>query len=63
MTFIESIGNVFTTDLYTLDQPIGITQIILSIIFTVICLTAAQLATYRKISRLDFIEALKSRTT
>jgi len=61
--FVDYLGRMFTTDLYTLNLPVGISQVILSIIFTIICLTGAQLATYRKISKLDFIEALKSRTT
>jgi putative ABC transport system permease protein len=61
--FVDYLGRMFTTDLYTLNLPVGISQVILSIVFTIICLTGAQLATYRKISRLDFIEALKSRTT
>ncbi len=61
--FVDYLGRMFTTDLYTLNLPVGISQVVLSIVFTIICLTGAQLATYRKISRLDFIEALKSRTT
>ncbi|MFW5891331.1 MAG: ABC transporter permease, partial [bacterium] len=61
--FVDYLGRIFTTDLYTFNIPVETTQVLLSILFTVICLTGAQLATYRKISKLDFIEALKSRTT
>lgn len=60
---IDAMRTIYVTDLYVFDAPITIRNIIYAIIYTAICLTVAQLITYRKIKNLDFIEALKSRTS
>lgn len=62
-SFANSIGKSFSSDLYTLNDPINVKQIILGIIVTAFFLTLAQLVTFRKIKNLNFLEALKSRTT
>lgn len=62
-SFANSIGKSFSSDLYTLNDPINVKQIILGIIVTTFFLTLAQLVTFRKIKNLNFLEALKSRTT
>ena len=63
LALVKSMGETFSTDLYTFDSPVTQFHIIMGIVFTIICLTLAQLITYRKIKHLNFIEALKSRTT
>lgn len=60
---IDAMRTIYVTDLYVFDAPITIRNIVYAIVFTMTCLTFAQLITYRKITNLDFIEALKSRTT
>lgn len=60
---IDAMRTIYVTDLYVFDAPITVRVIIYAIVFTIICLTFAQLITYRKITNLDFIEALKSRTS
>ena len=60
---IDAMRTIYVTDLYVFDAPITVRNIIYAIVFTITCLTFAQLITYRKITNLDFIEALKSRTT
>lgn len=51
----------FTTDLYTLTEPISATTIFLTLICSIAFVLAAQLITYRRIKRMDFIQALKTR--
>jgi len=63
LLLIEGMRSIFITELYTFDGPVTIMNIIYSIIYTFFCLFIAQLSTYRKIHKLDFIEALKNRTT
>ncbi|MEL7649093.1 MAG: FtsX-like permease family protein [Sedimentibacter sp.] len=51
----------FTTDIYTMNEPITIKTVILSIVLTIVFIVLAQLMTYAKVHRLDFMQALKSR--
>lgn len=51
----------FTTDIYTLDMSPGLREGVWAGVFTLVCVLFAQLATYRKIHRLDFLQALKNR--
>jgi putative ABC transport system permease protein len=60
---IDALRTVYVSDLYTFDAPINIKNVLYAYIFTIICLTIAQLITYKKIRTLNFIEALKSRTS
>ena len=60
---IDALRTVYVSDLYTFDAPINVKNIFYAYMFTIICLTIAQLITYKKIRTLNFIEALKSRTS
>ncbi|MBN2287189.1 MAG: ABC transporter permease [Tissierellales bacterium] len=60
---IDGMRTVYVSDVYTFDAPITLKNILYAYGFTIICLTAAQLITYKKIKNLNFIEALKSRTS
>lgn len=61
LALAKGVGKTFSSDLYTLNEPVTITNLMYSLIFTMICLVFAQLVTYRKIKNLDFIQALKNR--
>lgn len=58
---INYMGKSFSTDIYTMNEPVTITGVALSIAATVVFLMLAQLMTYAKINKLDFIDSLKSR--
>jgi len=58
---VKGVGNAFSSDLYTFDFPMETRIYVYSAIATLIFVSWAQLATFRKISRLEFMEALKSR--
>jgi len=63
ITMMDSVMRQFSTDLYTLRidwQPIMFVQ---AAFFTIVFVWIAEAATYQKIKRLDFIEALKNRIT
>ncbi len=54
-------GRSFSTDIYTMNEPVSIGGIGASIALTVIFILFAQLMTYAKIHKLDFMQALKNR--
>jgi putative ABC transport system permease protein len=58
---VKYMGNSFSTDIYSIKEPISLNSIVLSVIFTVIFLISAQFMTYAKIHKLDFMQALKNR--
>lgn len=58
---IKYMGKSFSTDIYTMNEPVTAQGILLSIVATIVFLILAQLMTYAKINRLDFIDSLKSR--
>ncbi len=60
---VDYMGIMFNTDIYTLQRHISVTEIINAIILTIIFIISAQLMTYVKIKKLDFMQALKSRIT
>jgi len=60
---VDYIGIMFNTDIYTLIGIVTTKDIITAIILTVIFIVSAQLMTYVKIKKLDFMQALKSRIT
>jgi putative ABC transport system permease protein len=60
---VNYMGETFTTDIYTMAEPVNPISIFVSIILTVIFVISAQLMTYAKIHKLDFMQALKSRIT
>lgn len=51
----------FTTDLYTLTEPVSLTSLLLALASTLLFVLLAQLITYRRIQRMDFIQALTTR--
>ncbi len=59
--FCQYSGLAFSTDIYTLDMAPTLTEGVWAGVFTVVFVVFAQLATYRKIRRLDFLQALKNR--
>lgn len=60
---VEGVADTFNSDLFTVDRALTIEQVVYGLVFTFICLVSAQLVTYQRIRQLNFIEALKSRTT
>lgn len=58
---IDYMGEMYSTDIYTMKSPLTLKQILLSVIFTIFFLILSQLITYVKINKLDFMQALKSR--
>lgn len=51
----------FSTDMYTLDMSPTPNALIMAGVYTIVFVLLAQLATYRKIRKLDFLQALKNR--
>ena len=58
---IDYLSITFSTDIYTMSEPITLKGVIISLIFTIIFLVLAQLMTYVKVHKLNFIDSLKSR--
>lgn len=58
---VDYMGKTFTTDIYTMNEPLLPINIILSVVLTFIFIVLAQLMTYVKIHKLDFMQSLKSR--
>ena len=58
---IEYTANMFSTDIYTMQGNVSLKEIIMAIILTIIFIISAQLMTYVKIHKLDFMQSLKSR--
>lgn len=62
-TMIQGIAETFSTELYQLDVQYSPADFILTGALTLAFVILAQVATYSKVQRLDFIEALKNRMT
>lgn len=58
---VDYMGKSFTTDVYTMNEPVKINSVLISIILTIVFLILAQFMTYAKIHKLDFMQALKNR--
>jgi putative ABC transport system permease protein len=58
---VNYIGVMFSTDIYTIQGVLTLKEIVPAIILTIIFIISAQLMTYVKIHKLDFMQALKSR--
>lgn len=58
---IDYLGLMFSTDIYTMQGLVTPKEIITAIILTIIFIISAQLMTYAKIQKLDFMQALKNR--
>jgi putative ABC transport system permease protein len=59
--FLDSIDKAFSNDLYTLNLTPDLSSYFLAAIVTIAFIVLAQLATKKKIDKLDFLEALKNR--
>jgi len=57
----EYSSSAFTTDLYTLHINPTLNAMIMAAVYTIGFVLLAQAATYRKIKKLDFLQALKNR--
>lgn len=60
---VEYMGRTFTTDVYTMNEPLNPRSLIVSIMATIVFVILAQLMTYAKIHKLDFMQALKNRVS
>jgi len=60
-SMISSLESTFSTEIYTIEMNPTLSSYIITAILTIIFVIIAQLATYKKINSLDFIEALKNR--
>ncbi len=58
---IDYMGKMFSTDIYTMKEPLTVYEVVSAVIFTIVFLILAQLITYVKIHKLDFMQSLKSR--
>ncbi len=58
---VDYMGKTFTTDIYTMNEPLLPINIILSVVLTFFFIVLAQLMTYVKIHKLDFMQSLKNR--
>jgi putative ABC transport system permease protein len=58
---VDYMGKSFTTDVYTMNEPVTFSSVVISIVLTIAFLTLAQFMTYAKIHKLDFMQALKNR--
>lgn len=54
-------AKTFTTDVYTMNEPVNTNNLVVSIIMTIVFIILAQLMTYAKLHKLDFMQALKNR--
>lgn len=54
---------IFTSDLYTIYMNPTLNSVLISLFLTIVFVLVAQFATYEKIRRLDFLQALKNRTS
>jgi putative ABC transport system permease protein len=51
----------FSTKLYSIDMSPNGEAMVMAAVYTAVFVILAQLATYRKIQKLDFLQALKNR--
>ncbi|MBZ2174447.1 FtsX-like permease family protein [Schnuerera sp. xch1] len=58
---MSSLEKTFSIELYTIDMSPTLSSYIITAVITIVFVVIAQLATYKKINKLDFIEALKNR--
>lgn len=57
----SSLETMFSTEIYTIEMNPMLSNYIITAVLTIAFVAIAQLATYKKINKLDFIEALKNR--
>ncbi len=61
LRLVDYLGSSFTTDVYTMNEPVSSYGIFVSIVMTIVFIMLAQMMTYAKIHKLDFMQALKNR--
>jgi len=59
--FSDYSSSAFSTDIYTIDMTPTWNALVMAGVYTIGFVLLAQLATYRKIQKLDFLQALKNR--
>ncbi len=60
---LNGMAETFSTELYTMKVDVSLKSYLISGALTLSFVLMAQVATYSRIRRLDFIEALKNRMT
>jgi putative ABC transport system permease protein len=60
---LTAMSSSFSTELYTMKVDVPFNAYVLTAVLTFVFVVLAQVATYSRIHRLDFIEALKNRMT
>ena len=58
---IDYMNTMFSTDIYTMQESLTLKESVTAMVLTIIFIVSAQLLTYVKIHKLDFMQALKSR--
>ncbi len=58
-----AMGNMYSNEIYTLEITADIKSYIIACGFTLLFIILSQLATYRKINKLNFLQALKNRVS
>lgn len=59
--FAKYSSTAFSTDIYTIDMTPTLNAMTMACVYTVVFVLLAQASTYRKIKKLDFLQALKNR--
>ena len=58
---VDYMAKSYTTDVYSMNEPVAASSVAVAIILTIVFLILAQFMTYAKIHKLDFMQALKNR--
>jgi len=58
---VNYMAKSYTTDVYSMNEPVSAQSVVIAIILTIVFLILAQFMTYAKIHKLDFMQALKNR--
>ncbi len=59
----SAMGNMYSNEIYTMEIIADTRSYLLACFFTILFITLSQLATYRKIRKLNFLQALKNRVS
>ena len=58
---VDYMSKSYTTDVYSMNEPVATSSVVVAVILTIVFLILAQFMTYAKIHKLDFMQALKNR--
>lgn len=61
LNLIDYMSKTFTTDVYTMNETVSLNNLAAAVVLTMVFIVLAQLMTYAKIHKLDFMQALKNR--